>query len=259
MVTVGASAVAAFFIAIPALGIWVRANEGLPPLHQRWAATPLTYVAAGMRTHTWRDGSTWYGTWDPTVVRETRGKDTAVQNAVARRVIREEWRRRGVIGTVKFAADKTLFNWGDGTFWARSEGSDQTAPPLRHGSVVDAVVSWNAPSGHLFRLHVLFAQVTWMAVLLALGVGLLRSQYRPEILLMALTVAGIAVFALVFQGRSRYLLVHVPVVVALAACVVPRPRLSAAVPLLRCAVQAIPHRRDSPAALPTGVDIKRNS
>jgi len=42
-------------------------------------------------------------------------------------------------------------------------------------------------------------------------------------LLMALTVAGIATFTLVFQGRSRYLLVHVPVIIALACSVVPRP------------------------------------
>lgn len=60
-------------------------------------------------------------------------------------------------------------------------------------------------------------------MLLALGVGLLRSRFQPEILLMAMTIAGIATFTLLFQGRSRYLLGHVPVVVALAACVIPLP------------------------------------
>ncbi len=224
LLTIATSAGVAFLIAVPGFGAWARAADDLPPLHQDWAATPLTYVAAGYRTQTWTDGSTVYGAWDRTVVRETAERDTATQNAVARRLIREEWERRGLLGTLGFAVDKTLFTWGDGTFWARSEGRDPTAPPLRQGVAADAAVAWNSPAGNLFGLHVLLAQVTWMASLLALGIGLLRVRYRPEILLMALTVAGIAVFTLLFQGRSRYLLVHVPVVVALAACVVPGPR-----------------------------------
>jgi hypothetical protein len=75
----------------------------------------------------------------------------------------------------------------------------------------------NSPAGNLFGLHVLLVQVTWTALLLALGIGLLHARVRPELLLMAFTVVGIAVFTLPFQGRSRYLLVHVPIVVALAA------------------------------------------
>ena len=79
------------------------------------------------------------------------------------------------------------------------------------------------PGGRLFGVSLLLVQVTWTAVLLAAGAGLLLSRYKPELLLMVLTVAGIAAFTLLFQGRSRYLLGHVPVVVALAACVLPRP------------------------------------
>ena len=117
--------------------------------------------------------------------------------------------------------DKALFTWGDGMFWARGEGFDATAPLMRSGPLAGAARGWNTPHGSLFGLHVLLAQVTWTAVLLALGVGLVRSRFRPEVLLMALTIAGIAVFTLLFQGRSRYLLVEVPVVVALAAILVP--------------------------------------
>jgi hypothetical protein len=77
----------------------------------------------------------------------------------------------------------------------------------------------------VYWLHVLLAQVAWTAVLLGVGIGLLGSRSRPETMLMVATVVGIAAFTLVFQGRSRYLIGHVPIVVALAACVIPRPRL----------------------------------
>jgi hypothetical protein len=225
LLTIGSCAVAAFLVAVLALGVWVRAADGVPALNQGLAATPLTYVAAGVRTQTWTRGSTAYGAYDRVVTQQTHGRDTAAQNAVASRFIEQEWQSRGLAGMAGFAVDKTLFNWGDGTFWARGEGGDATAPALRTGSMVDSVMSWTAPGGRWFGLHVLLAQVTWTAVLLALGVGLLLSAYRPEFLLMALTIAGIAAFTLLFQGRSRYLIGHVPVVVALAACVLPRPRL----------------------------------
>ncbi len=225
LLAIGGCAVIAFVVAVPAFGAWVKAAEALPPLHENRGATALTYVAAGLRTQTWSDGSTAYGAWDRAVVRRTRGLEQSTQDAVARQLIQEQWERRGLAGTARFAVNKTLFNWGDGTFWARGEGADATRPPLRKGPLVDAVMAWSAPKGQFFRLHVLLAQVTWTAVLLALGVGLLRSRYRPEVLLMALTIVGIAAFTLVFQGRSRYLIGHVPVVVALAACVLPRPRL----------------------------------
>jgi hypothetical protein len=92
---------------------------------------------------------------------------------------------------------------------------------MRSGPLAGVARAWNTRHGSLFGLHVLLAQVTWTAVLLALGVGLIRSRFRPEVLLMTLTIAGIAVFTLLFQARSRYLLVEVPVVVALAAILVP--------------------------------------
>jgi hypothetical protein len=216
------AAVAAFAVAVPAFGAWVRSAEELPPLREEWAATPLTFVASGYRTQVRPDGTRWYGTWDRYVTGATKLRGTAEQNEVAREFIRSEWERRGATGTAAFAVDKTLFNWGDGTFWARGEGNDRTAPALRQGRLPDVVLAWNAPAGRHFGTHVLLAQVLWLAVLLAAGAGLLRAAYRPELLLMALTVAGIAVFTLLFQGRSRYLLGHVPVVIALAACVVPR-------------------------------------
>lgn len=225
LLALGVSAVAAFLLTVPALGLWTRAEDGLPPLNGAWAATPLTYVAEGFRTQrSIQGGPLEYGAFDRLVVERTKRKDAATQNALAWQFIRQEWQRRGIAGTVRFEVDKTLFNWGDGMFWARGEGLDATAPALRHGPLADTVMTWNAPAGRRYPQHVLLAQITWTAALLALGIGLIRSRFRPEFLLMALTILGIAGFTLLFQGRSRYLLVHVPVVVALAASALPGPR-----------------------------------
>jgi hypothetical protein len=87
-----------------------------------------------------------------------------------------------------------------------------------------AASAWNTPAGEQYAGRVAAAQVTWLAALLAMGTGLSTARYRPDLLVATLTVAGIAAYVLVFQGRSRYLIGHVPVVVALAVALVPGPR-----------------------------------
>ncbi|MDF2146046.1 hypothetical protein [Knoellia sp. p5-6-4] len=59
-------------------------------------------------------------------------------------------------------------------------------------------------------------QGVWLVVLTVAGLGLLRCPYRRDVAVLAFSVLGIALFTLLVQGRSRYLLVYVPVVVALA-------------------------------------------
>jgi hypothetical protein len=103
--------------------------------------------------------------------------------------------------THRAAAGGVLRTWGDGVF--------------------------GAPAA---ETHVLAAQVVWLAVLLALGSGLLLSRYRPELLLATLTVAGVAAVLHVLHGGSRHLIPHVPVVVALAAAVLPGLRTAAGEP-----------------------------
>ena len=55
----------------------------------------------------------------------------------------------------------------------------------------------------------------------AIKVCSVGSRPRPEVLLMALSVVGVAAFTLLFQGRSRYLFTFVPVIVAMTAMVHP--------------------------------------
>jgi hypothetical protein len=217
-------AVVAFTGTAAAAGAWVHHHQRTPPLITGRESTPLTYVASGVRVQRDNPVAVTYGGYDAVVWRRTQLRDRATQNRVAREFIRREWEARGLTGMSRFAVDKTLFNWGDGMFWAWGEGTDAGQAGLRRGSRAQAVSAWNQPGGEHFAGRVAAAQVTWLAALLAMGAGLLTARYRPDLLVAALTVAGIAAFVLVFQGRSRYLIGHVPVVVALAAAVVPGPR-----------------------------------
>jgi len=82
----------------------------------------------------------------------------------------------------------------------------------------------NGPFGRWYPLHSDLAQGLWVALLLVTGLGALRARAPSrDVLLVGLTVLGIAVFTLLFQGRSRYLLTFVPLVAAWGAMVRHRP------------------------------------
>lgn len=104
-------------------------------------------------------------------------------------------------------------------FWAWGEGPDSLpGRVVPRDPVAVAVNDVNGLHGRWYPLRANITQGLWLAVLLVAGVGLLRERSaRRETLILAVTVLGIAMFTILFQGRSRYLFAFVPVVVALAA------------------------------------------
>jgi hypothetical protein len=85
-----------------------------------------------------------------------------------------------------------------------------------HGPLTDTVRPWNHLGGPGYATRAALAEALWLLLLLVSGVRLLRASWRWETGLLALSVLGIAAFTLIFQGRSRYLIPYVPMVVALA-------------------------------------------
>jgi hypothetical protein len=108
-------------------------------------------------------------------------------------------------------------------FSAWGEGNDAQAPMLEQSPVAASIKSFQSISGEHYLIRASLTNGLWLALLAWAGAGLVRARYRRELLPLALTVLGIAAFTLVFQGRGRYLLTYVPVVIALAATVSPLP------------------------------------
>ena len=182
------------------------------------------YMAAS--THS-KDGLVRYGAYSEDIVRETRGMDRGEAARYAAAGLERRVSELGVTGVAGFLANKAAWNWGDGMFWAWGEGDDEHAPALVHGPLTDTVRTWNHLGGAGYATRAALAEALWLLLLLVAGVRLLRATWRWETGLLALSVLGIAAFTLVFQGRSRYLIPYVPVVVALAttlSVVVWRPR-----------------------------------
>jgi hypothetical protein len=193
-----------------------RVREGVsPPL--------LWWVANGMDVKVDRgNGHVSYGSYSQPMVDAIEGRDQVQMRDYSRSYIETRWQERGLSGTAAFYADKAVWNWGDGMFWAWGEGLDARPGVYRgRGPVTTALAEVNGLHGTLYPLRADLTEGLWLALLLGAGVGLLRAPFRRDVLLLALSVLGIGLFTLLFQGRSRYLFVFVPVVVALAGSVRP--------------------------------------
>ncbi len=165
-----------------------------------------------------------YGGYSRSMVEAIEGRTQAGMSAYARDFMEDRWAERGLPGMLAFYAEKAVWNWNDGMFMAWGEGSDASQRPYAHNLLAGALQQVNGYHGRWYPVRASVTEGVWAAVVLLAGAGLLRAPFRRDVLLLALSTLGIGIFVLVFQGRSRYLLSFVPVVVALSCAVLPSLR-----------------------------------
>lgn len=187
-----------------------------PPTTPGVAASSWHYVASGLRTQVGPNGNLVFGGYDRPVNSATFGRPTDVQTRISQRFIRDDLQRRGVGGSLLFEVNKLDFTWGDGMFWAYGEGTDLSRRPIHDGQPFELVQSWNSPDGQLLGARVALTQGLWWLVLTLVGVGWLRGRVTAQSLLLLASLVGVAAFTLLFQGRSRYLITYLPLVVVAA-------------------------------------------
>lgn len=183
-------------------------------------APAVWWVYMGTTEHT-VNGQPRYGSYDGAIVRATMTMHRDESGRYAARLLRDRLSELGPGGYLVFLGNKAAWTWGDGMFWAWSEGRDAGEPLLTHGRFTEFVRAWDHPHGSLYTWRSAATQAVWLVLLLVLGARLLRARWRWDIGVLALSVLGIAVFTLVFQARSRYLLVYVPLVVTLVLALPP--------------------------------------
>lgn len=227
LIPAGLAAAVTFLGLSAALTAGAAAATGLDTDRVAPDVTPpvVWWLANGMNEQVNASGDVQYGTYRRDMVQAIEGRTPAEMREYARTFIGDRWDERGPLGMLEFYASKAAWNWGDGMFWAWGEGPDSQPERVVPGDPLAAAVNEvNGLHGRWYPVRAAVAQGLWLAVLLVAGVGLLRrGPARREVLILAVTVLGIAAFTILFQGRSRYLFAFVPVVVALAA--VSRSRL----------------------------------
>ena len=213
---------------LTALGSWAVA-DGVARVDRQQLDTsrtpPLTWwLANGLTTTHSSNSRPLYGAYSPEMVKASMHLSGEDLEQWSDRRLKQQVTRMGATGILDFELHKLAFNWGDGMFFAWGAFDYQPERLHRHDAGARAIQAWQHSRGAHYSLRAGLTNSLWLAMVAWGGVGLLRSRYRRDLLVVAVGVLGIGMFTLVFQGGSRYLFAFAPIVVALAASVDPLER-----------------------------------
>lgn len=190
-----------------------RNADGTPPLH---------FVDIGMQTHHFSD-RTEYGGYDAASAQAmSKLPDVKQRNRYSYNSIKHTLNAYGAMGYLGFLGRKTNWIMSDATFYAYGEGSNQNVVFADHSKLSGAIRSYLYIGGRRYGSFAFFSQVVWLAILLLialqLAVQIARPAQRGNLLVttLRLMIAGIILFVLIFEGRSRYLYLYVPMFVLLS-------------------------------------------
>lgn len=128
----------------------------------------------------------------------------------------------GPVSYASFLAKKAIWIWSDGTFGAWVEGSDESRQLFRDGPLSTRVQQVFHPLGSYWPVWSNAVTGLWLSLIAGTGAFLWRQARRGDILILSLCVLGIGAFSLLFEGRSRYLIIFVPLIVALFSILLSR-------------------------------------
>lgn len=110
---------------------------------------------------------------------------------------------------ISFYTNKTLYVWGDGTFFATAK---LNVNPINDMEIKEYIL----PISHKNHLFTIVAQTQLIIILLFIIIGIILNNYlseKEQILqkFLNITIFGIFLFFLIWEARSRYLVNMLPV------------------------------------------------
>ena len=138
------------------------------------------------------------------------------------RVVKERLSELGFFGTIRHIAEKSLVNFGDGTFAWVAEGSFfKVVLPMPNDSMSGFLRSFYYTEGNAYDFYITFMQFIWIGVLalsLVAGFYALRNKGESGITVCVLMTGliGLILFETIFEARARYLFTYAPIFVICA-------------------------------------------
>lgn len=116
----------------------------------------------------------------------------------------------GIKGFVQHENDKLNFTWSDGTYYAPNKLRRE---PLNHNVYQNYVFGEkNLPYVYLSQMvHVVLLVLMWIG-----GLKILNDKINFESV-MTISIFGLILFLLIWETRSRYLMIYLPVFAVLAS------------------------------------------
>ncbi|WP_392887989.1 hypothetical protein [Eubacterium limosum] len=186
-------------------------------------STPLThFLMMGMQRQDFDDRGSIYGAYFGEDVALTQKQPTQQKKVETNfEVIKIRLKKFGVLGYIKFLMDKTNWMFSDGTFYYGGEGAIFAEPPVTTDTLVSNFFqSFMLRKSKFYNIYANILEGFWMMILILIAIPFgdkaKISDKNKIILVMKTTIIGLLLFLLLFEGRSRYLINHLPIFFLLA-------------------------------------------
>ncbi|MBQ5560804.1 MAG: hypothetical protein IIT46_13680 [Lachnospiraceae bacterium] len=128
----------------------------------------------------------------------------------------------GVLGLIKHSTKKSLSNFNDGTFTWGWDGDFYAGIISEPDPVLSPVLrSFYYDDGKLNFLFVLIMQFWWLFVIVGMLLNVVdvikQHEISDEKFLLLLSIIGLTIFVMLFEGRARYLYLYSPIYVIVGA------------------------------------------
>ena len=124
-----------------------------------------------------------------------------------------------ISGYIKFAYNKLNWILCDGSFFYDGEGNFHASAPFASGKVANIIQSFSYVNSEYYYVYQSFLQAMWIMVqiFIVLSMVLIKENWKDKNLtIVRMTIFGICLFIVLFEGRSRYLINHLPIFILLA-------------------------------------------
>lgn len=210
------------YLPLQQLRVQVMERSGVTQAHIEEVKYPAThFLMMGMQKQPspFTQGQYQYGKWyarDCTTTYSASGQQAKIQTNIA--VIQTRLQEFGPGGYLRFLSDKGRWILGDGTMYFG--GEVPTDGCFQQGPLAMFLQQFFWKNGEFYDATAYVMQAFWLLTLSLCCLPLIhrKDDYTAPLCAVArLSVFGILLFVLLFEGRARYLINYLPVFFVLAA------------------------------------------
>jgi hypothetical protein len=140
-------------------------------------------------------------------------------NNGAIQILQNRLNENGVLWYVGLLAEKNLMNLSDGVFFYGELGGNKDASsPFATTDQTTFLYEYVWPSGTVWSAYKYFANAIWLIILIGVVFSALYNIRKKEFVISVCHISLICllVFLMIFEARSRYLILYLPVFILLA-------------------------------------------
>jgi hypothetical protein len=140
-------------------------------------------------------------------------------NDGAIQILRDRLNENGALWYVGLLAEKNLMNLSDGVFFYGEFGGNKDASsPFATTDQTTFLYEYVWPSGTVWSVYKYFANAIWLIILIGVTISALYNVRKKEFVISVCHISLICllIFLMIFEARSRYLILYLPVLILLA-------------------------------------------